>query len=122
MERLKARAGWSIVAAAVVIGSAAVAQNDIEDPGSFPGAWYRIAFDSSGNYLHGDGLATATQRYRFAIRVPIAVSFWGRQPYAIPRFVLETEASIAYNHAHVETCMVSARTPGRFAPLLTHVG
>jgi hypothetical protein len=55
MERLKARAQWLVVVAAVVIVPTAVAQNDIEDPGSFPGAWYRIAFDGSGNYLYGDG-------------------------------------------------------------------
>jgi hypothetical protein len=55
MERLKSPPRWFAIAAAVVITSVAVAQNDIEDPSSFPGVWYRVAFDSSGNYLRGDG-------------------------------------------------------------------
>ncbi len=51
--------GWEsrlcCAAAVLVMVSVAAAQNDIEDPNSFPDAWYRIALDNEGNYLRGDG-------------------------------------------------------------------
>lgn len=55
MERRGAIAGGFIIAAAVLLCATVAARDDIEDPGSFAGAWYRIVFDSSGNYVRGDG-------------------------------------------------------------------
>ncbi len=46
---------WWATATVVFLVSTAGAQNDIEDPNSFPGVWYRIALDPNGNYLYGDG-------------------------------------------------------------------
>ena len=55
MERHPTEWSWLVVAAIIVMTSVAVAQDDIEDRGSFPGVWHRIAFDSDGRYLLGDG-------------------------------------------------------------------
>lgn len=35
--------------------SPARGQNDIENPATFPGVWYRLAVDNNGNYVTGDG-------------------------------------------------------------------
>lgn len=54
-SRINQRFTWSLLTIVMVACSGALAQNDIEDPNSYPGSWYRIAFDKNGNYLLGDG-------------------------------------------------------------------
>ncbi len=44
---------WSLLIALALSSTAAQAQ--IEDPSSYPGVWYRIAFDDDGNRIAGDG-------------------------------------------------------------------
>jgi len=41
--------------AVILVASTASAQDDIEDPNAFEGAWYRIALDEDGTYVLGDG-------------------------------------------------------------------
>lgn len=43
------------VLAAILTASTAFAQNDVEDPNLYEGAWYRIALDEDGAYIVGDG-------------------------------------------------------------------
>jgi len=65
MKTLAARLTWCMVMSWAVLTTTASAQNDIEDPNYWSGAWYRIAFDNSGEYLlgDGDGYATGTWYY-----------------------------------------------------------
>ncbi len=55
MNRLQS--GWSLTWFLLIalLLSGSVAQAQIEDPDTFPGAWYRIAFDNDGNRILGDG-------------------------------------------------------------------
>ncbi len=46
---------WALLALLALPCDIALAQNDIEDPTVYPGSWYRIVFDSKGNYVRGDG-------------------------------------------------------------------
>jgi hypothetical protein len=46
---------WALLAILTVPCPLALAQNDIEDPNTYPGSWYRIVLDTDGNYLRGDG-------------------------------------------------------------------
>jgi len=55
MGMIGRRVVWCSTAVVMVLVSTAGAQNDIEDPNSFPGVWYRIALDPNGSYVHGDG-------------------------------------------------------------------
>ena len=55
MKTVLVRVIGCTLACSVIAVSAARAQDDIEDPNAFLGAWYRIAFDENGDYLIGDG-------------------------------------------------------------------
>lgn len=46
-------ATWALLIAVTLASSVALAQ--IEDPSIYPGVWYRISFDDSGNMISGDG-------------------------------------------------------------------
>jgi len=74
-----------------VISAAAVAQNDIEDPSAFAGAWYRIAFDESGDYLRGDGHGYAGGTWYFYPQ-----SGWWRQWYYNEPFSTTRQGYLEY--------------------------
>lgn len=46
---------WSLLTVITTLGNVTGAQDDIEDPSIYPGSWYRIVFDSDGEYVTGDG-------------------------------------------------------------------
>jgi len=85
MERLKARTGWFIAAVTLMISAAAVAQNDIEDPSAFAGVWYRIAFDSNGDYVHGDGHGYAGGTWYFYPQTGWWRQWYYNEPFSTAR-------------------------------------
>ena len=89
MERHEAR--WLMVAGALMISATTVAQNDIEDPSAFAGAWYRIALDESGNYLQGDGHGYAGGTWYFYPQ-----SGWWRQWYYNEPFSAARQGYLEY--------------------------
>ena len=91
MERLEARAGWFVVAGVLMISATTVAQNDIEDPSAFGGAWYRIAFDGNGSYVGGDGHGYAGGTWYFYPQTG-----WWRQWYYNEPFSTSRQGYLEY--------------------------